>query len=466
MSGMHKAPRRRFGGRRAVMVIAAVVLLGITGGPALAAWLTSGLGNTTVGASDLSTPAKPTLSTDGNGRVVVSWQATSLSSGQAATGYVVRRIDTSGTTTVCTVSAPTLTCTDPTPVTTSASYTVAAKFAGWTSAQSTATLYDVAAPTTTLATSSNANSSGWWTTSPVGFTLTATDGGSGVKSITYKVGAGAPVTVNAATATFNVSTQGTTVISYSATDNAGNVESQKSFTLKLDSVAPAAPTGIAVDKDSGSSASDGITNETKPTISGSAEAGATVEIRIDGTLRFTVTAAANGTFSSPTGPGAWGPGTDLTEGSHTLSVRAIDTAGNIGTAATFTMVVDKTNPTVTVTKPTNNQVINNGQWGNGCPQAGFCGTASDSGGIWKVTYQLKRKGAGPAQDACWNGTTFVTGAGACGPAAFITATGTTSWSVALAYASLTAASSYELTVDSYDVAGNSAPNLVVTFSKP
>lgn len=467
MNSEHLGLRPRPRLRRALVLLTAVLALGLAGGPALAAWLTTGAGNTTARAADMSTPAAPTTALNGSGKVVVSWQAVTLTSGQAVTGYVVRRTDSSGTQQVCSVSAPTVSCTDPNAVATAASYTVSAKYANWTSAQSPATWYDVAAPSTTLSTSSAANASGWWTSSPVGFTLNATDVGSGVKSIAYKVGSATEVTVNAATATFNVSTQGPTVITYRATDNKGNVEAQKTFTLKLDSIAPAAPTGLAIDQDTGSSATDGITDDEKPTITGAAEASSTVEIRIDGTLRWTVAAAANGTFTAGSGGGAYPPGSKLSAGAHTILVRAIDAAGNTGTDATKNIVVDRTNPTITVTKPTDNQTIDSGQWGNGCPAAGFCGTASDGtgGGIWGITWELKRKGAGHAQNACWNGTTFVTGNSACGFDDQY-ATGTTSWSQAFPYASLTSAT-YELKVRAIDLAGNNnRPDLKVTFTKP
>ncbi len=402
--------------RRGLVVLGAVVLLAVVaGGPALAAWLMSGTGSSTARASDISTPAAPTTALNASSKVVVSWQGVSLTSGQAATGYVVRRTDSSGTRQVCSVSAPTLSCTDPTAVTTYASYTVSATYASWTSAESPATMYDVAAPSTTLSTSSAANASGWWTTSPVGFTLNATDVGSGVKSITYQVGSATAVTVNAATATFNVSTQGTTVITYRATDNKSNVETQRTFTLKLDSIAPSAPTALAITPDNGASTTDEITNDNKPQIKGSAEAGSTVEVRIDGTLRWTDTVAANGTFTVGDGPGAYAPGTELSNGSHQVSVRAVDAAGNIGSSTALTVVVDRTDPTVSLTGYCNGNT--------------FCGSASDGtgSGIWRVTYEIKRKGHSPAQDACWNGTAFVTGPSACGWDKLF-ASGTTAWS--------------------------------------
>lgn len=459
MSGTHPGRRTRSLLRRAAVLLTALVALGLIGGPALAAWLTSGSGNTTVRASDLSTPRAPTVKPSGGNMAVVSWHATKLSTGQAATGYVVRRTDSSGTREVCSVSAPTLSCTDTTAIVKTASYTVAATFASWSSAQSKAKVYEGSAPKTTLSTDSSANSAGWWTSSPVGFTLNATDSASGVASITYQVGEASPVTVNAATTTFSVSAQGTTSITYTATDNVGNVAKQKSFKLELDSVAPATPTNLSSSPDDGVRDNDGISDSSTPTISGTAEAGSTVEVRIDGVLRWTVKAAANGTFTTPGGPAGYPPGTELTEGSHTLSVRAIDAAGNVGTAFAGTGFVDLTDPTVKVTSPTS-RAMNNGQWGKGCSQEGMCGTASDSTGVWRVTYELKRKGTTSGSDACWNGTTFATAA--CGFDKMY-ATGTTAWSVPLAYASLPSGN-FELRVRSVDIAGRKSLDALVTFS--
>ncbi|MFB9971684.1 Ig-like domain-containing protein [Pseudoroseomonas cervicalis] len=62
--------------------------------------------------------------------------------------------------------------------------------------------------------------------------------------------------------------------------------------------APAAP-GLALDpaSDSGSSSGDGITNATTPTLSGTAEPGASIAIRRDGALVATVSADGLGAWS-------------------------------------------------------------------------------------------------------------------------------------------------------------------------
>ncbi|MGI8887869.1 MAG: OmpL47-type beta-barrel domain-containing protein [Nocardioidaceae bacterium] len=83
---------------------------------------------------------------------------------------------------------------------------------------------------------------GWIRAANTTVTLNATDMGSGVASITYRVGAGAPATISAATTSFAVTAQGTTTISYFAKDKSGNVETTKTVTVKLDNVGPAVAT--------------------------------------------------------------------------------------------------------------------------------------------------------------------------------------------------------------------------------
>jgi hypothetical protein len=98
---------------------------------------------------------------------------------------------------------------------------------------------DDIAPSTTAASSPAANAAGW-NNSPVTLTLRATDngGGSGVKSITYSVNAGAPVTVNGATASFTLSTDGVNTVRFNATDNAGNPEASRTLVVRIDQTPP------------------------------------------------------------------------------------------------------------------------------------------------------------------------------------------------------------------------------------
>ena len=78
-----------------------------------------------------------------------------------------------------------------------------------------------------------------------------------------------------------------------ATDAAGNVSGQSSSrSITVDTSAPAAPGGVGLSSatDTGSSHSDGITGNKQPTITGTAEAGSTVTVYVDGVAVGTATA--------------------------------------------------------------------------------------------------------------------------------------------------------------------------------
>lgn len=101
---------------------------------------------------------------------------------------------------------------------------------------------DTIPPVTTAIGTPQANASDW-NNSNVTVVLTSTDnepGGSGVKQIQFSLtgaqtGAG---TVQGSSASITISTEGTTLLSYFALDNAGNQESPKTLTIKLDKTPP------------------------------------------------------------------------------------------------------------------------------------------------------------------------------------------------------------------------------------
>jgi subtilisin family serine protease len=101
---------------------------------------------------------------------------------------------------------------------------------------------DTSSPTSTAASSPPANSAGW-NNSDVTVTLSATDnaGGSGVEKITYSASGAQSI---AQTDTFSSSVdvkleqEGTTTLSYYATDKAGNDEAPNTLTVKIDKTTP------------------------------------------------------------------------------------------------------------------------------------------------------------------------------------------------------------------------------------
>jgi hypothetical protein len=82
-----------------------------------------------------------------------------------------------------------------------------------------------------------------WNNSNVTVTMNSVDnpGGSGVKQIQFSLAGaqpGGPQTVMGSTAAVTISAQGTTTLTYFATDNEGNVEQAKTLTVKLDKTLP------------------------------------------------------------------------------------------------------------------------------------------------------------------------------------------------------------------------------------
>ncbi|RQS02112.1 Ig-like domain repeat protein, partial [Burkholderia sp. Bp9002] len=113
-------------------------------------------------------------------------------------------------------------------------------------------------------------------------------------------------------------TEGVNDVQVRQTDIAGNTSSATSFSFTLDTSA-AAP-GVALTTDSGSSASDHVTNVGTLNLTG-VETGATVEYSIDGGHTW------NTSFSA-------------TEGVNDVQVRQTDIAGNTSSATSFSFTLD------------------------------------------------------------------------------------------------------------------------------
>lgn len=130
-----------------------------------------------------------------------------------------------------------------------------------------------------------------------------------------------------------------------AEDKAGNASPPSEvFDIVVDTVAPDKPVIDQVYDDqgarTGSIAAGGITDDARPTITGTAEAGCTVIVR-NGELELgaaVVDADGRWTLELPT---------DLADGGHVLSVAALDVAGNLSAPSdSFELIVDTSIPTV------------------------------------------------------------------------------------------------------------------------
>ena len=225
-----------------------------------------------------------------------------------------------------------------------------------------------------------------------------------------------------------------------ATDNVG-LTSVDAVGFTLDRTAPVAPT---------ISSGPSGTTAGNDTFSFSGESGATYQCRLD--------AGAFATCTSPRSLGA------LADGSHTFDVRAVDRAGNVGPATSRTWTVDATGPTIGTTFPAAGTRLNSTTYAAGCSTAtagDVCGTTSDSpSGVAKVEISLQRASTG----LYLTGTTF-----SAASQTWITASGTTSWTYALAATTFPADDTYTLVVRATDTVGNvstSSRGFVIDRTRP
>ena len=110
-----------------------------------------------------------------------------------------------------------------------------------------------------------------------------------------------------------------------ATDVAGNTSAASAaLNVTIDTSAPVTPAIASYSTDSGT-VGDGITNDNTLTLTGSAEANATVKVYDGVTLLGSATADGSGNWSYTTAA--------LTNGAHSLTATATDVAGNTSAAS-------------------------------------------------------------------------------------------------------------------------------------
>ncbi|MBS3909194.1 MAG: Ig-like domain-containing protein, partial [Actinobacteria bacterium] len=200
------------------------------------------------------------------------------------------------------------------------------------SATHTLTVVDVVPPTTSLTTnpSSPDGANGWFKTTP-SITLTRNEAGT-----TYYQWDTTGGLWNEYTGAFTAP-EGQHVLYYYSIDTAGNIESTKNKTFKVDTVAPTSfdlvspANGATVNNDKGQTfewTASSDTNLSK------------YDLYIDGSLNRTVSAPSTSvTLSS-----------SLTPGSHTWHVKAVDSAGHtVASSSTYSLTVnDVVAPTTSI----------------------------------------------------------------------------------------------------------------------
>ena len=112
----------------------------------------------------------------------------------------------------------------------------------------------------------------------------------------------------------------------------------RALSVTIDTTAPVAPAIASFSTDSGT-VGDGITNDNTLTLTGTAEANATVKVYDGATLLGSATADGSGNWSYTTAA--------LTNGAHSLTATATDVAGNTSAASTaLSVTIDTAAPVV------------------------------------------------------------------------------------------------------------------------
>lgn len=135
------------------------------------------------------------------------------------------------------------------------------------------------------------------------------------------------------------------------------------ITFTLDTTTRIPTVDLLVSSDTGLSDSDNVTRDSTPTIAGTAEAGALVQLFSNNTL-INQTTASLGTWEFTTAP--------LTNGVYTVKAIATDIAGNVSPfSAPLAITIDTALPTLTLSSPVDIQPLT--------PQSRLVGSVSGTG---------------------------------------------------------------------------------------
>ena len=180
------------------------------------------------------------------------------------------------------------------------------------------------------------------TTSPIAPTITSLDTNDTTPTVSGTAEAGSSVSVTVDGTVYNTTAdasgnwsivvtsalaEGTYDVSVTSTDASSNsTDDSTTDELTIDTTSPIAPTITSLD-----------TNDTTPTVSGTAEAGSSVSVTVDGTV-YNTTADASGNWSIVVTSA-------LAEGTYDVSVRSTDASSNsTDDSTTDELTIDTTSP--------------------------------------------------------------------------------------------------------------------------
>ena len=229
--------------------------------------------------------------------------------------------------------------------------------AGNTEADKTGTVrIDTTAPVT-----SDAAPAGW-SSSPVLVTLTASDaGGSGLARTEYKLDGAAgwsSGSILVVGAPVDHSNDGVHTLLYRSIDAAGNIEAEKTATVRIDTTAP-----VTSDDAPAGWRNTSVTVTLSATDAGGSGI-ATTEYKVDGAA-------------------TWSTGTSVAvsgEGVHTLSYRSIDAVGNTEAEKTSTVRIDTTAPVTNDDAPAG--------WSSGSVTVALSASDVGGSGVARTEYRL------------------------------------------------------------------------------
>jgi hypothetical protein len=186
---------------------------------------------------------------------------------------------------------------------------------------------DTVAPNTTIKCNGSACSSGFYSANP-SVSLTATDADSGVASTRYTTNGTDPTSTTGTVYAGAFTVAGTTTVKYRSFDRAGNAEPVATQVVQVD---PTAPTVSLTSPANGSGVAGQVT----------LQATASDNVAVDH-VDFLVDGLLVGT--APAAPFAYNwDSTTVADGSHNITARAVDTAGNTKTSTAASVGVRNVN---------------------------------------------------------------------------------------------------------------------------